>query len=211
MRFNDISVTRFALAGALLLGTSVFALAQQAPPAVAPPPSEALAGMVTADTATHAATLTGTGAEGMAWVEVDEQNLALKWTIEYTGATATGAWISCDAAAPAAGAGAAPAAGGGAAAVAGAGQEPNRIDLAGTNAADRGLASPMQGESAGLDPALFALVASGVCSVVIQTEGNAEALTGMLETVVAADVTPAAGAAAAPAAGAPAVVVTPAP
>lgn len=169
-----------AAALALLLGASAVALAQQAPPAVAPPASTA-GPLVTAATASHVATLTGApGAAGTALVIVDDQNNALKWTIEYTGIVATGAVINCDAAAPAAGA--PPAA---------AGAAPNGVDLAGTDPADRNLASPMNGETAGLDATIFGLIATGACTVVIAADGNDMALTGALALSAAATAAPA--------------------
>lgn len=79
---------RYGVAALLLLGTSVAAIAQQATPPAAGDM------MVTADTATHTAALTGTG-EGTAWFFADEQNNSIRWTIEYTGVEPTGASIMC--------------------------------------------------------------------------------------------------------------------
>ncbi|MCW5714988.1 MAG: hypothetical protein KIT43_10795 [Bauldia sp.] len=73
---------RYGVAALLLIGTSAAAFAQAGDT------------MVTAETATHMATLTGTG-EGTAWFLADPQNNTIRWTIEYTGIEATGASIKC--------------------------------------------------------------------------------------------------------------------
>lgn len=83
-----ITKGRYGVAALLLISTSVAAMAQATPPATD--------AQVTADTATHMATLTGTG-DGTAWFLVDEQNNSIRWHIEYSGLEPTGAAIMCPA------------------------------------------------------------------------------------------------------------------
>jgi len=74
------------LSAALLIGTSMFAIAQDDP---------VPAGMVSEDDADFTATLSGgaqnppveTDASGSAWVSWDEATMTIRWTVEYDGLT----------------------------------------------------------------------------------------------------------------------------
>jgi mono/diheme cytochrome c family protein len=209
----------FAL-GVLLLGSTAIAVGQPAPTPPAPPAQTTQNPTVAAAEATHIAMLTTGDAAaatpaGTAWLFLDTQNNAIRWTIELTGITATDAYIQCteaDAAAGAApGAPAAPAAPAAPPAAPPAVGEPAPAGAAAEAEGDLNLAggdtmNPIQGDAAGIEPDLLGRIAEGECAIVVETDA-AEAR----GEIVAATVD--AGAPAAPpAAGqAPAAPATPAP
>jgi mono/diheme cytochrome c family protein len=214
----------FAL-GVLLLGSTAIAVGQPAPTPPAPPAQTTQNPTVAAAEATHIAMLTTGDAAaatpaGTAWLYLDTQNNAIRWTIELTGITATDAYIQCTeadaaAAAPAApGAPAAPAATPPAPAAPAAPPavgEPAPAGAAAEAEGDLNLAggdtmNPIQGDAAGVEPDLLGRIAEGECAVVVETD-TAEAR-GQIEAAAVDAGAPATP----PAAGqAPAAPATPAP
>ena len=181
---------RPALGIALLLGTAAIAVAQT--PA-APPVQTTLAAMVPAGDATHIAMLGRNGgalaapvagapaapalASGTAWFKLDPQNNTVTWTIEYAGLTPTSAGILCTPAAAPAG-------------------TPIQVAAAGANtldlAVDGRVTSPLQGDTAGVDPALFALLEGGRCMLIMDVGPGPGAIRGAIRMVPAPIATPAA-------------------
>lgn len=148
-------MTLGGLGAAAIVAFSSVASAQDAAP---PAPATQLTAdaLAPAADATHVATLRSTAApaegqtprEGTAWVVADPQSNSVKWTIEYTGVTVGSASLLCTGVRPQAG-------GAGAAAS-------TSIDLGadGTN-------SPIQGETANVEPDLFAAIQAGACVVIL--------------------------------------------
>lgn len=183
IRFATTAISTAAL---MVLGAGV----AHGQPAPAEPPAAPAqltqAPMVPAGDATHVATLRSTAAAvegatpraGTAWVLLDPQNNSMKWTIEYTGVDVAMATLVCSGLTAAPGAGAAPAT-----PAAGSPTAGNTIDLAanGTN-------TPIQGETAGLGPEMFAAVQGGNCIVVL---GPAARGPGGIRGALAAVPTPA--------------------